>query len=408
MFRPFATFVGLRYARPGRQQGFVSLVSLLSLGGMVVGVCALILVQSVMNGFELRILDRFLAVIPDAWVVTADADETIDDWRRWADMLEQRPEVRVVAPEIGGPGLIAASGRLTGIKVNGLLPEREMRTTRLAQNLTDGRLDALQPGSWSVILGRGVARTLGGVGVGDRVQLLLPDPQPNPAGLFPRIRSFEVVGIFSVGSLPDESEVYIHLDDAARLYRLPPGQSHRLRLALSDFNQAPEIAARLGEELPPSLVVHDFSHYQPSLFRALRLEKRVVTLLLFIVVAVASFNIVSILSVMVGAKRTDIGVLRALGSSRRAVMGVFLSQGMAVGGIGILVGLALGLLLTVAMGGLHQNLGGLGSMIGLPVRLETGDLALTMLGAWLLVLLATLYPARRAGRVEPAVALRRR
>ena len=409
MFRPFPLFLGLRYARARRRARFVSVVSLVALSGLALGVTALVVVLSVMNGFDRELRARILSLVPHVMV---RGEPLLDDWPAVAARLGEMPGVDAAMPWIGGTAMLSSPGVVRGVEISGLRPREDGAASGIAAHMRDGSLDALQPGEFGIVLGNLLARSLG-VGPGDTVTLMLPELTLTPAGAFPRMRRFRVVGTFAVGAQVDATTALIHLADAARLYRTGE-KAQAVRLVLREPQQAPQLAAGIAAR--EALAVDDWSRTQGTLFSAVRMEKRMVTLLLMVIVAVAAFNIVSILTMVVAEKRGAIAVLRTMGASPGQVMASFAIQGTLIGMAGIALGLLAGIPLAIHAGtivaALEHALGlrlfdpAVYFISYLPSELRMGDVALVGGSALLLCVLATLYPARRAADIGPAEALR--
>jgi lipoprotein-releasing system permease protein len=407
MSAAFPLFVGLRYAALPRGNRFASLVSAVALLAMSLGVAALIVVLSVMNGFEQELRDRILAVTPHA-VISGPA-EAQAAWSELEARLDATGALRARAPFSGAAVMLSAGSRVQGVQLEGIEPQREAAASGLDAFFIDGGLAALRPGEYRIALGSLVARELGVV-PGDRVTVVLPELVLSPAGVLPRLRQFEVAGVFRVGAQVDASTAFVHRLDAARLLRRDA--SRELRLWFHDPRQAPAAMARLEGALDEGFVATDWSASQGSLFAAIRMEKRVIGLLLLVMVAVAAFNIVSIMTMTVAEKRGAIAVLRTLGASRSQIMGIFLTRGMLLGGSGLLLGLAMGLPLARYAGAVTAWIEGLFGfrlfnpgvyfISYLPSLLRWQDVVQISLVAVLLTVLATLYPAWRATRVGPA------
>ena len=371
---------------------------------------ALIVVLSVMNGFDRELRARILSLVPHVTVHTRGSAE---DWRPLARRLANVPGVSAALPWTGGTAMLSTPGVVRGVELGGLRPEEDADASGVSASMVSGALQDLRPGGFGIVLGGLLARSLG-VDVGDTVTVMLPQLTVTPAGAWPRMRRFRVVGVFKVGAQVDASTALVHLEDAARLYRTGQGV-HAVRLLLEHPSDAPLIAAQLGT-LEAGRTIEDWSRTQGTLFNAVRMEKRMVTLLLMVVVAVAAFNIVSILTMVVAEKRGAIAVLRTMGASPGQVMAVFAAQGTLTGVVGIAVGLAAGIPLALHAGAIlawFEELLGLRLfdpnvyfISYLPSQLQGADVALVSGLALLLCVLATLYPARRAAAISPAEALR--
>ena len=413
---PYEWQIGWRYTRAGRagrRNGFISFISFVSMLGIALGVAALIIVLSVMNGFQKEVTDRMLSVVAHIELIDAQGN-ALPDWRATADQARKNPAVVAAAPFIAMQSLIARGDEMRGAVVRGILPTDEATITPLAAQLKDGVLAQLQPGSWNIVLGIELARTLRVV-TGDTVTLVAPGGQVTPAGTVPRLKSFNVVGTFEAGHFEyDSGLALIHLDDAAKLYRLDGASGVQLKLA--DLHQARAVAQQLSTQLPPGLLVRDWTRTNRNWFDAVQLEKRLMFIILTLIVAVAAFNLVSTLVMTVTDKRADIAILRTLGASPRSVMGIFVVQGAASGVIGTLSGVGFGLLVAVNIGTLVPALERLLGMAFLPGSVylisrmpsdpRLSDVMPIALISLALAFVATLYPSWRASRVKPAEALR--
>jgi lipoprotein-releasing system permease protein len=413
---PFALFIGLRYVRSKRRNQFMSLVSWLSLGGMMLGVAALIVVMSVMNGFEGQIRGRLLQFLPHGYIESQN--RRIEDWQPLMDAVGKQPGIVAVSPFVGGDAMILQSGIVRGLRIEGIDPQQEYNAPQLNRHMIAGKLDDLESRHFGIVLGGILARQLG-VTLGDKVTVVLPKVTITPAGAVTRSKRFEVVGVFELGSQLDASLAMIHLKDAQKLYALGDAVSG-LRVQTDDIFKAPQRLAAVTREVGATvasdkLLVRDWSETQGSLFRALRMEKTMVAVLLFIVVVVAAFNIVSILTMMVAEKRANIAVLRTMGATPHTVRWIFIVQGFVTGLIGILIGASVGTLLAANFSTVVSFLeSALGVQVfdpsvffisEVPSRLEMSDVAVVVTGALILNLLATLYPSASAMRIEPAQAL---
>lgn len=405
-------FIGLRYTRAKRRHQFISFVSIFSLLGMALGTLALIVVLSVMNGFDREIKQRILSVVPHGFV---DQQPRMQDWQKTAGDIAATPDLVASAPYIGAFVMLGAKNSVYGVELQGVLPEEESRVSSINQYLLSPRqLEDLKPGEFGIILGSLIARYLG-VNVGDKIIMTLPQVSVTPAGVFPRVKRFTVVGLFEVGAQVDQSLALIHLNDAQRLLRYGSGVQG-LRLQTSDIYRAAEVVKSLSSNLGDKFEVRDWSQTQGSLFQAIKMEKRMVTLLLMIIIAVAALNIVTSLVLMVSDKRSDIAVLRTLGMSTREIMSIFVVQGSVVGIVGIVAGGVLGCVLALNISDLvswfEQALGlyvfdpNVYFISQIPSELRVSDVVLICGVGIVLSLLATLYPAYRATQVEPAEVLR--
>ena len=413
---PYEWQIGWRYTRAGRagrRNGFISFISFVSMLGIALGVAALIIVLSVMNGFQKEVTDRMLSVVAHVEVYDPQGN-ALPDWQATAAKARQNPAVLAAAPFIAMQSLLARGDEMRGAVVRGISPAAEATVTPLAAQLKDNVLAQLQPGAWNIVLGVELARSLR-VQVGDTVTLVAPGGQVTPAGTVPRLKRFTVSGTFAAGHFEyDNGLALIHLDDAAKLYRLdgPTG----IQIKLADLHQARAVAQQLAASLGAGVLVRDWTRTNSNWFDAVQLEKRLMFIILTLIVAVAAFNLVSTLVMTVTDKRADIAILRTLGASPRSVMGIFVVQGAASGVIGTLGGVAFGLLVAVNIGTLVPALERLLGMAFLPGSIylisrmpsdpRLADILPIALISLALAFVATLYPSWRASRVKPAEALR--
>jgi lipoprotein-releasing system permease protein len=414
---PFEWQIGWRYTRAGRdgrRNGFISFISAISVLGIALGVAALIIILSVMNGFQKEVRDRMLSVIPHIEISDAQG-EALADWQATARAASQA-DARVVAaaPFIAVQALVAHGDVMRGALVRGVEPSAEATITALGEQLREGGLGSLQPGRWQVVLGGELARQMG-VSRGDRVTVMAPGGQITPAGVVPRLRQFTVGGTFDSGHYEfDSTLALIHLDDAARLFRLEGPSGVQLKLA--DQQQARAVGAELARALPAGLEVRDWTRVNRNWYDAVQVEKRLMGIILTLIVAVAAFNLVSTLVMTVTDKRADIAILRTLGASPRSVMGIFVVQGALAGVIGTVAGLLLGLLVAfnidVIVPAVERVLGiaflpgSIYLISRMPSQPLAADIVPIALFSLLLAFVATLYPSWRASRVNPAQALR--
>ncbi|OJA04131.1 lipoprotein-releasing ABC transporter permease subunit [Halomonas sp. QHL1] len=403
--------VGLRYVRAKRRNHFISFISLTSMLGLMLGVAVLILVLSVMNGFDHELRTRILGMVPHAKI---ESRVGMVEWETLAEELMQRERVIGAAPFVEQQGMFSVGGRNQGAMVNGINPEWEDRVSIIGEHMRQGELTDLVPGEWHVVLGSMLARNLG-VGVGDRVTLLVPEASITPAGVFPRLKRFTVSGIFSVGAELDANLAYANIEDMQTLARLGDAVGG-LRLELDDLFAASSETQAILNELGPEYRGSDWTLSQGNLFQAIQMEKRMIALLLTVIIAVAAFNIVSTLVMVVTDKSADIAILRTIGAKPSSIMGIFIVQGMAIGLIGIAMGVAVGVLLALTIadliGWVEGTLGiqfldaGVYFISNLPSRLQWNDVINIVLAAFGLTFLSTLYPAWRAAKVQPADVLR--
>jgi lipoprotein-releasing system permease protein len=416
MQNPYEFLLGWRYTRAGRgtrRNGFISFISGVSMLGISLGVAALIIVLSVMNGFQKEVRDRMLGVLSHIEVF-APGGEALPDVERTLREARDHPDVLGAAPFIAAQGLLARGEDMKGVLIRGIDPALEPQVTALAADLAESALARLQPGGFGVVLGAALARQLGLV-QGDVVTLIAPSGQLTPAGVVPRLRQMTVVGLFDSGHYEyDAALAFVHQDDAARIFRLegPTG----VRLKIRDLHQAREVAIALSTRLSGDLLIRDWTRQNRTWFAAVQLEKRMMFIILTLIVAVAAFNLVSTLVMTVTDKRADIAILRTLGASPLSIMAVFVVQGAMVGvigtGLGLLLGLGVALHIDTLVPALEQWLGAsflpqdiylISRMPSDPQQADIVPIALISLG---LAFVATLYPSWRASRVNPAEALR--
>ncbi|GHC20409.1 lipoprotein-releasing ABC transporter permease subunit [Aidingimonas halophila] len=403
--------LGLRYVRAKRRNHFISFISLTSMLGLTLGVAVLILVLSVMNGFDHELRTRILGMVPHTKIEKSGG---LEDWQGLADRLTERERVIGAAPYVEQQGMFSVGGRNEGAMVNGIEPSRESDVSIIDEHMVEGTLDDLESGEWHVVLGSMLARNLG-VGVGDQVTLLVPEASITPAGVFPRLKRFTVSGIFSVGADLDGNLAYANIEDMQRLARL--GEAvEGVRLELDDLFAASDETQAIINELGSDFRGLDWTYTRGNLFEAIAMEKRMIGLLLTVIIAVAAFNIVSTLVMVVTDKHADIAILRTIGATPRSIMGIFIVQGLAIGFIGILAGVVLGIALAL---GISDVIGWVESVLNiqflnanvyfisdLPSRLNWADVGNIVAAAVTLTFLSTLYPAWRASRVQPAEVLR--
>lgn len=417
---PYELRVGWRYTRAGRSQrrnGFISFISGVSMLGIALGVAALIIVLSVMNGFQKEVRDRMLSVVSHIEVVNQDGS-ALPDWQAVARAAERHPEVRGAAPFIASQVLIARGEDMRGALVRGILPSEEAGVTPLAAQLKDGVLKELKPGNWGIVLGAQLANQLG-VREGDAVTIVTPNGQVTPAGLVPRMKRMTVVGTFSAGHYEyDSGMALIHIEDAMRLFRVdgPTGVQLRLTDAQRAREVGDELEGALTRSVSPQLQVRDWTRTNLAWFSAVQIEKRMMFIILTLIVAVAAFNLVSTLVMTVTDKRADIAILRTLGASPGSVMGIFMVQGALSGVVGTLGGLALGLLVACNVDVIVPAIEKLLHTTFLPPSIylisrmpsdpQAADIVPIVLISLALAFVATLYPSWRASRVQPAEALR--
>lgn len=412
MLQPYELFVGLRYTQARRRNHFISFISLISILGIALGVTALITVMSVMNGFEKELRERILGAASHATITLFE--EPMQNWRELATAAVEHPQVAGAAPYVEGQVMVVKGKQVTGIVVRGVLPDEEPQVSDIADKMIAGELAELEPGSFEIVLGSALAQYLGAI-VGDKITVITPEASVTPVGVLPRMKRFTVRGIFDIGMFEyDRNFAIMHADDASVLMKLNKGYTG-VRLRLDDMFAARRVASDLASTVGEDYWVSDWTHQHANFFRAVRTEKTVMFVILSLIVAVAAFNIVSTLVMVVTDKQAAIAILRTMGSSPRSIMMIFLIQGALIG----LIGTALGLIGGVS---LALNVETLVPAIErffqtqflpkdvyyidvLPSELDWGDVTKVASLALVLTLVATLYPAWRAARTEPAEAL---
>jgi len=410
----YELFIGRRYLRSGRGNRFVSFISTISMVGVAIGVAVLIVVLSVMNGFEAELRTRILSLTSHASISAFGAG--LPDWQQTAAKILESPEVEAAAPYIEDQALLIADGKSSGVLITGVLPEEESKVASVGEKMTQGSFYDLRAGEFGIVLGAELAKTLG-VTAGDRVRVVTSMRTITPLGVVPRYRTFHVAGIFSAGMYEyDRNLAYIHLNDAAVLYRMGDLVTG-VRLKLTDMLRAPQIVRELALSLGGAgYYINDWTRQHQNFFRSIQLTKTVMFVILLLVVGVAAFNIVSTLVMVVKEKQADIAILRTIGASPRGILSIFVTQGTAIGIIGTLAGVLLGLLISfnleTLIHGLERLLGihfmdaQVYYMSDLPASVQWTDVLKISLTAFGLCCLSTLYPSWRAARTEPARALR--
>lgn len=411
MLKILPFLIGLRYTGAKRRNHFISFISATSMAGLTLGVAVLILVLSVMNGFDRELRQRILGMVPHAAIYGADA---LDDWQQVADQVLQYPGIKGVAPFVNVQGMLSHKGLVQGAMVNGIDPDWENKVSIVGQFMKAGQLSDLRSGEFNIVLGDLLAKQLR-VELGDKVTLIMPEASLTPAGVMPRLKRFTVTGIFSVGAELDASFAYVNIEDAARLARIP-GKAQGLRLEMDDLFAAPKIAWDLLFKLEGNYRASDWTRTHGNLFQAIKMEKTMIGLLLMVIVAVAAFNIVSTLVMVVTDKQSDIAILRTLGFTPRGIMGIFVVQGSIVGFVGVVLGTLLGIVFAL---GVTSFVAFIEHLLGiqflnanvyfisyLPSELKWQDVAVVSGAGLLMSFVATLYPAWRAARIKPAEALR--
>ncbi|MBK8972973.1 MAG: lipoprotein-releasing ABC transporter permease subunit [Hahellaceae bacterium] len=411
MYHPLSLYIGRRYAWAKRSNHFISFISMMSMTGLTLGVLVLITVMSVMNGFDRELRERVLGMVPHAVIKSY---EPMRNWQQVASEIRSQPGVAGVAPFIQAQGMVTASGNVHGVFLSGIDPTYEGDVSIVSEHMTAGKIDDLKPGEFGIVLGDILASYMH-ASIGDKVTIVLPEATVTPAGVFPRLKRFTVVGIFSVGAELDSTLGLIHIEDAARLKRL--GDSvEGIRLKLDDLFKAPSRSWDIASSLGSGYYASDWTRTHGNLFQAIKMEKTMVGLLLMLIIAVAAFNIVSTLVMVVTDKKADIAILRTMGATRGQILRIFIVHGALIGVVGTFLGAVLGILLALNISDL---ISALETLLGiqflnsdvyfisyLPSQLKLNDVMVICGTTLLLSFLATIYPALRASRIEPAEALR--
>ncbi|MDO8705692.1 MAG: lipoprotein-releasing ABC transporter permease subunit [Sulfuricaulis sp.] len=412
MIRPLELFIGLRYTRARKRSHFISFISLISILGITLGITALITILSVMNGFGKELRGHILGVI--SHVTITETSGTMHDWQAVAGRIKD-PRVIGRAPYIVGQGMVSRGKAVSGVMVRGIAPAEEPQVSEFSSHMVEGNLDALKPGEFGVVIGNVLAWKLD-LTVGSPLSLIIPQALVTPVGLMPRFKRFTVVGIFNVDMYEyDSGLVLMNIDDAAKLYQMGDRVTG-MRLKLDDLDAAPKVSEVLAAGLGPNYMARDWTREHGNFFRALKIEKIVMFVIMLLIVIVAMFNVVSTLVVVVTEKRADIAILRTLGSSPKTILGIFLVHGSIVGIIGTLVGTVCGVLLALNVEAIVQGIehvfntsfvpGDVYFISKLPSDLRWTDVMLVSGSSLILSLLSTVYPAWRASKVQPAEALR--
>ena len=413
MFAPFELCVGLRYTRAKRRNHFISFISLTSMLGIALGVTALITVISVMNGFERELRERILGMASHATI--SGFGGTLEGWESLAAAAKAHPEVVGVAPFVEGQAMLTHAGQVRGVLIRGVLPEREPRVSDIGRYLVEGKLGSLAPGRFNVLLGRDLARALD-ASIGSRIILVAPQAQITPAGVLPRMRRFTVSGIFEANHAQyDASLAAVHIRDAQRVFRLGTGVSG-LRLKIVEMFDAPVVSRELARSFGGAYWLRDWTRHHANFFRALKIEKTAMFVILTLIVAVAAFNLVSTLVMVVTDKEADIAILRTLGASQSSILSIFVVQGTVIGAVGTFAGVAGGIALATNVETLVpaiENFFGIRFLSpqvyyisAVPSDMRWSDVTAVSSVAFVLSVLATLYPAWKASRTQPVEALR--
>ena len=416
MSLPFEFLIGLRYTRSGRRTGrkdrFVSFISATSVVSIALGVMALIIVLSVMNGFQTQVRDRMLSVIPHIQISSGTGP--VSDWGSLAAVAEKNSEVRGAAPFVEGQGLISTGDRVIGTMVEGVDPKEEVKASEVASTMPAGTLDSLTPGSFHAVIGSVLAARLG-VAPGDKIALVVPQGTTTPAGMIPRVRTLTVSGIFTAGHFEyDSTMLFMNIEDAAALFRTGGPMGVRVRVA--DMQEAPAVAESLMKSLPPGYFARDWTVENKTWFAAVQVEKRMMSIILFLIVLVGAFGLVSTLVMTVTEKQSDIAILRTLGASPGSIMKIFMIQGAVIGVIGVASGVAIGLLIACNLGSIVSAIEAVFHVeflpqsiyliSGMPSEPRASDIIPIAVFSLFLSLAATVYPSWRASRIRPAEALR--
>ncbi len=432
---PFELFVGLRYTRAKRKNHFISFISLTSMVGIALGVAALIVVLSVMNGFQAELRSRILGVA--SHIEVTGANNKLQSWQTLIPRLKQNPQVREAAPYITAQGMLSFGEGVQGAIVRGIIPLAEDKVADLGSHMKVGSLNNLKAGEFGIILGSDLAFNLGAA-MGDKVVVMSPQGQFTPTGVVPRIKQFKVVGLFQIGMYEyDAGLALIHMDDAAKLYRMD-GTVSGVRLKIDEIDDAPKVSGQLNQSLSTALLsnankdqvtgdnatntfgsqyfVTDWTQQHANFFKAVQMEKRVMFIILALIVAVAAFNIVSTLVMAVTDKRADIAIMRTFGASPRSIMSIFIVQGALIGVIGTIAGAVVGVIVALNIDTIVPFIESLFQVqflakdvyyiSDLPSKLDWNDVTTIVLMSFGLSLLATLYPSYKASQINPAEALR--
>jgi len=413
MYKPLELFVGLRYTRAKRRNHFISFISLTSMMGIMLGVVALITVLSVMNGFHKEVRERILGMASHATITSVRGG--LENWEEVIKLSQDHPRVVGQAPFVEGQVMLANGKNVSGAVLRGILPEHEPQVSDVAEHMEFGAMTDLQPGKYNIVIGKELAYVLG-VSPGEKVTVVTPQTTITPTGTMPRFKRFTVTGVFEVGMGEyDRGMALIHMQDARKLQRLGDAVTG-VRLKLDDLYLAPKVSRQLANDLPGLYRVSDWTRQHQNFFSALAMEKRMMGIILSLIVAVAAFNIVSTLVMVVTDKQADIAILRTLGISPRSIMAIFMVQGTMIGFIGTLLGIVGGIALALNLEALVKWVettfgydfldANVYYISELPSDLHWNDVGLISISAFVMTILATLYPAWKAARTQPAEALR--
>ncbi len=413
MFRPKELYIGLRYTRAKRRNGFVSFIALISMLGIALGVAALIVVLSVMNGFGKELRERTLGMTAHATVTGVDG--TLSDWQQISRSASTHPGVIDTAPFTQKEAMLSNRSRVSGAIIRGIYPEMEPKVSDIDEKMVSGKLNDLKPGEFGIILGRELANAMG-VFEGEKVTVITPQANVTPVGVMPRLRRFTVVGVFEAGMHQfDRSMALMHIEDAQKLFSMG-NRVEGVRLKLWDMFSAQQVSAELDDMIGEDYWVRDWTRMHTNLFKALKTEKVVMFIILLLIVAVAAFNIISTLVMTVNDKQADIAILRTIGMTPRSLMWVFIIQGTVIGLIGTLIGVTIGVPVALNVSEIVAFIEGVFHTKFLPADvyyitdiksdLRIQDVLTYSVSAFGLSVIATIYPAWRAARIQPADALR--
>jgi lipoprotein-releasing system permease protein len=413
MFRPLSIYIGTRYTRAKRRNHFISFISLTSMLGVALGVAALITVLSVMNGFEKELKERILGMTSHAFITGNTG--TLADWPALQDRIKDFPDLVDSAPFVEGQAMLSQGNRVRGTLVRGINVEMEQKVSTIGDKVIEGSLDSLTDGSFGIVLGKDLAIAMG-VRTGDKITLITPHVSPTPAGVIPRLKRLTVTGVFEIGMYEYDSALAImNINDAAKLFKMP-GKVSGLRLQFDDVFKAPQLLREMMVDVPSNYRAADWTYQHANFFRALKTEKTVMFVILMLIVAVAAFNIVSTLVMMVTDKQSDIAILRTLGMTPRGIMGIFMVQGTLIGIIGTALGVIGGIALALNVENIISKLEQLTGyqflpadvyyISSLPSDLQPHDVCVIAITAFVLSILSTIYPSWRASQIKPAEALR--
>ncbi|WP_285425481.1 lipoprotein-releasing ABC transporter permease subunit [Pseudomonas sp. efr-133-TYG-103a] len=412
MFRPLSIFIGTRYTRAKRRNHFISFISMTSMIGLALGVLAMIVVLSVMNGFQKEMSSRILGMVPHAVI---SGVKPLDDWQPAARAAVKDPQVTAAVPFTEMDGMLSYKGAMQPIQINGVDPALESQVSIVTQHIVQGRLQDLKAGEFGVVIGEITARRFR-LSVGDKITLIVPEISSAPGGITPRLQRLTVVGVFKVGAELDGSMALVNVADAAVIQRWQPNQVQGVRLALTDLYAAPQVSTAIAGGLGADYKADDWTHTQGSLFSAMKMEKTMIGLLLLMIVAVAAFNIIATLIMVVNDKGADIAILRTIGATPRQIMTIFMVQGTVIGIVGTIIGGVLGVIAAINVSqlvgwveritGQHIFTSDVYFISNLPSQLEGSDVVMICAAGLILSFLATIYPAYRASQIQPAHALR--